>query len=125
MRRAVTGLLILAMSLPFALTGFVLVRFELERERIIKEQCVQRFMPETQQTCHGKCHLKRQLRTDEAPQQQAPLPRLTLRVDPAVSVHVTLACVPVPVATERSFAPEAVGGPAAGHPSIADPVPWG
>lgn len=121
----VTGLLILAMSLPLVVTALVLVRFELEQERIIKEKCVQRFMPQAERTCNGKCHLKEQLRTDEVPQQQAPMPRLALRIDPVVSIHATLTCVLVPVAAERAFAPEADDALAAGYAFIADPVPWG
>jgi hypothetical protein len=74
MRRTGSCLLILVMSLPLMLTAFVMVRFELERDRIIQEECVQRFKPVEQNCCKGQCHLEKQLRVTEDARADVPAP---------------------------------------------------
>lgn len=123
MRRTVAGFLVVAMALPFVLTATVLVRFHLERDRIIKELCVQRALPEAEQTCHGQCHLKKKLQVQEAPQDLPALPRLELRMEPAVNGHVGIP-LSIPQARSRSFGPEEQYRMGAGYPSLSDPVPW-
>lgn len=124
MRRLLAYLLIIATSLPLLLTAFVLVRFQVERDRIIQERCVERFKPIEQNCCKGSCHLEKQLKEQEGLEQGVPVaPRLELRVEPAVvgepgDFDMVLA------AAERLFGGETVVTARAGHPSIADPVPW-
>ena len=123
MCRALALFLIVATGLPFALTTLVLVRFQLDRERIISEHCVQRTLPEGEQTCHGQCHLKKQL-CEQAPQAATPArPHIELRMEPAISSrsHVQ---VTMPASGSRWFGPEKSIGMAAGHRPIAEPVPW-
>lgn len=124
MRRTVAGFLVVAMVLPFVLTATVLVSFHLERDRIIKELCVQRALPEAEQTCHGQCQLKKQLQAAEAPQDVPALPRLELRMEPAISSHAGFS-LSIPQVRSRSFGPEEHVRMGAGYPSLADPVPWG
>ncbi len=125
MRRALAFFLIAATSLPLVLTGFVLIRFQLERARIVKELCVQRTLPATQQTCHGRCHLMKQLAAAEAQQENAPvLPRLELRSEPAV-VGNTSVLINIPKASTRTFGPDGSGHFLTGFALPAEPVPWG
>lgn len=124
MRRTVAGFLVLAMALPFVLTAAVLIVFQLERDRIIKERCVQRALPAAEQTCHGQCHLKKRLQAQEAPQDVPAQPRLELRMEPAISGHAGIA-LSIPQARSRSFGPAAQFREGEGYPSLADPVPWG
>ncbi|HEX2616735.1 MAG TPA: hypothetical protein VHL57_04280, partial [Flavobacteriales bacterium] len=87
MRRKLACLLIAAMGLPFVLIAVVLVRFHVERDRIIKEVCVQRAVPEARRTCHGQCHLKKQLEAEPDEGRDASLPpAIELRSEPAI-VH--------------------------------------
>ncbi len=124
MRRIWSCLLIAAMALPFALTGLVLTRFHLERERIIREACVQRFLPVEQNCCRGTCQLEKRLQEHGLGERQAPTPRIELRVEQAI-VHALRAWVIVPEVYARGFAPERGDHLAAGHPSPIEPVPWG
>ncbi|MBP6574894.1 MAG: hypothetical protein KA230_10615 [Flavobacteriales bacterium] len=125
MRRALAFLLIAATSLPILLTGFVLVRFQVQRDRIIQERCVQRALPEAEQTCHGSCHLKKQLAAAEAQQANVPAPpRFELRIEPAVVGHPSVR-IHVPEATARKFGPEGSVHLSYGYAATAEPVPWG
>lgn len=124
MRRTVAGFLVVAMAMPFVLTATVLIRFHLERDRIIKELCVQRALPAAEQTCHGQCHLMKQLQAQEAPQDLPALPSLELRMEPAISSHAGIS-LSIPQARSRWYGPDVRYGRGAGYPSLADPVPWG
>lgn len=104
---------------PFAIT----LDFLLQRDRIARELCVQRAVPEGERTCHGQCCLKKQLLTEEttptSPSTPPVLPQkihpelLALAVKPVNDVHVgTLAwafITPRPLAADRD---------------PAEPVPW-
>lgn len=125
MRRALVLLLIAATSLPLVLTGFVLIRFQVERARIVEELCVQRTLPEAQQTCHGRCHLMKRLPAAEAQQASTPAPpRLELRSEPAVVGRPSVV-INVPDATARMFGPDGSVHFLTGHSLPAEPVPWG
>ena len=125
MRRALAFFLIAATSLPLVLTGVVLVRFQLERDRIITERCVQRMLPAAEQTCHGRCHLKKQLAAAEALQEKAPAPvRLELRMEPAVVGHCTVR-ISAPAGGALLFGPEGFVHLSSGYTATAEPVPWG
>ena len=124
MRRTVAGFLVVAMAMPFVLTATVLIRFHLERDRIIKELCVQRALPAAEQTCHGQCHLMKQLQAQEAPQDLPALPSLELRMEPAISSHAGIS-LSIPQARSRWYGPDVRYDRGAGYPSLADPVPWG
>ena len=125
MFRVLASLLIAAASLPFLMTAFVLVRFHVERERIIKEVCAQRSRPVEQNCCKGSCHLEKQLKDREGQKQSVPLPlRLELREEPAVAMNAREFRM-VLAAAERLFGGDPVATARSGHPSIADPVPWG
>lgn len=114
--------LITAMSLPFVFTGAVIIHFQLERDRIIRELCVQRSLPEGMRTCHGQCHLKKRLQA-EAPQHVPAPPRLELRIEPAIPFHAR-AEGSIREARTRSFEPERAVRMSAGYPFTAEPVPW-
>ena len=50
-------LLLFLFAATVAAPAVVMVDFLLERDRIIKELCVQRAVPEMVRTCHGQCYL--------------------------------------------------------------------
>ncbi len=124
MRRALAVLLITAMAMPMGLTAYVLVQFQLERDRIIKEVCVQRDRPLERNCCKGMCHLRKQLKAQEG-EEHGPrsLPRIELREEPAVPVADRT--VPLALrASERSFGPRPDPVFTPGFTRVAEPVPW-
>ena len=67
-------LLLFLFAATVAAPAVVMVDFLLERDRIIKELCVQRTVPEMERTCHGQCHLAKQLKETSGTREDAPLP---------------------------------------------------
>lgn len=124
MRRTLAVLLVLAITLPMVITACVLIRFHMDRDRIIREVCVQRARPIEQNCCKGMCHLRKQLKEQDG-EERGPrsLPRIELREEPAITDD-TVDQVPVLPACARTFGPEAAFGFAAGYRSITEPVPW-
>lgn len=55
-----------ALLLPFG----ICVDFVMEKERIARDLCVQRAVPGEQRTCHGQCHLAKQLKKAEGTEHQ-------------------------------------------------------
>ncbi|MBS1583914.1 MAG: hypothetical protein JST66_17080 [Bacteroidetes bacterium] len=125
MQRMLAYGLIAVMALPFVLTATIIVRFHLERDRIIREVCVQRAVPEAKRTCHGQCHLKKQLDEEQdAGPTEAPSPlRVELRVEPAIT-HDTRPMAVGPTASLRCYGPALSAPLPEGFLSLADPVPW-
>jgi len=70
--------------LPVLFTGYLMsvvgpfaavLNFVMQRDRIARELCVQRAVPDAQRTCHGQCHLRKQLQEAGAPaSDKAPAP---------------------------------------------------
>lgn len=100
------------------------VDFMVEQERIARELCVQRAVPEEARTCHGQCHLAEQLKQAEGvDDEDAPVPpsfryevqfveeRAATRFAPVTSVTVGFGTSD-PVATCDGF------------PRCAEGVPW-
>jgi hypothetical protein len=75
--------IILIMGLALIIPVCILVHFQLDRERIANELCVQRAVTEETRTCHGECHLRDQLRSLQADDpQQAPVETNVLTLIP-------------------------------------------
>jgi hypothetical protein len=75
--------IILIMGLTLIIPMCVLVHFQLDRDRIAKELCVQREVAEETRTCHGECHLRDQLKPLQADEpQQAPVETNVLSLIP-------------------------------------------
>jgi len=68
--------------LAYAAPSWVVVRFVLDRDRIIKEECVQRGVPLAERTCFGQCHLVKQLNELEEKEQQGAPTGTTLKWEP-------------------------------------------
>ncbi len=105
---------------PFA----AVLNFVAQGDRIARELCVQRSVPEAQRTCHGQCHLRKQLKeagdptNDKGPlapsfrYEEQCLERSTLRVD-----------VLAPPASSRALPPEPACAPLPGHVPRQEGVP--
>ena len=68
--------------MAYAAPSWVVVRFGLDRDRIIKEECVQRGVPLAERTCFGQCHLVKQLNDLEEKEQQGAPTGTTLKWEP-------------------------------------------
>lgn len=79
----------------FLVPAFIVGRFIAERERVERELCVQRERAEGMRTCHGECHVMKQLRAaEDAAADHAP-PRLPKRTQPETWSNVRIV-VPIP-----------------------------
>ncbi len=123
-RSLIRCVLVVYMAMVLA-PAAVVTSFLLQRERITKEFCVQRFKPVEQNCCKGSCHLREQLNEPASPE-QAPgtSPRMEVRVEPAIIVGLRPVTFELAAVT-RAFAPSARWCVRVGYPSISEPVPWG
>lgn len=100
------------------------LQFQMRRAYVERELCVQRDVVESMRTCHGECHLSKQLKALEQEAASGfPADQLQFRTEPAVALQVLSAGF-VPVAIHRAF-PRSVERIRAGHVDSADHVPWG
>ncbi len=80
--RAFAPTLILLWLLAYAAPSWVVVRFHMDRERIVLEECVQRGVPLKERTCFGQCHLVKKL-NDLEKQEQGGVPgTVTVKWEP-------------------------------------------
>jgi len=59
--RPLAPLLCALWLLAYAAPSWVVLHFRFERDRIVREECVQRGVPLAERTCFGHCHLVREL----------------------------------------------------------------
>ena len=117
-------LLLFLFAATVAAPAFVMVDFLLERDRIIKELCVQRAVPELERTCHGQCHLAKQLKETAPEKEELPVPP-TIRFEVQFAGAYTAALVPVPQADLRSGYPvDRSYAVLSGYPTGPEGVPW-
>jgi hypothetical protein len=104
--------------------SFFVLHFQLRQAYIERELCVQREVAEDMRTCHGQCHLSKQLRSLEHEAAQGfPAERIDFRTEPAVDHEGT----PVLITSrgeQRCFA-RADERLLSGFRVQCDPVPWG
>lgn len=103
---------------------FHVLHFQLRRAYVERELCVQRELAGNLRTCHGQCHLSKQLRSLEHEAAQGfPAERIDFRTEPAVDD------LGAPVVIANRIVPRRFGheedGLLGGFRSPSDPVPWG
>jgi hypothetical protein len=108
-----------------AAPAVVMVDFLLERDRIIKELCVQRAVPEMERTCHGQCHLAKQLKETAPTKGELPVPP-TIRFEVQFAGAYTAATVDAPRTDLRPSHPvDRTYAVLSGYPTCPEGVPWG
>ena len=118
-------LLLFLFAATVAAPAVVMVDFLVERERIVRELCVQRAVPEMERTCHGQCHLTRQLKETRPKQEEMPAPP-TIRFEVQFAGALSAALWPVPRADLRpSYPVDRAYAVLPGHPTGPEGVPWG
>lgn len=123
MRRAAQLLLLLLYVGQLLAPAIIITDFIVDRERVALELCVQRERTEGMRTCHGECHMMKQLHAAEDAAAQHTPPSLPVKAQPEWIVEVMdVAKQSDAVIMQRL---EASVGLHAGVRSVAEPVPWG
>lgn len=121
--RALSHLLLAVYLTVLAAPCAITAGFIFDRDRIAKEFCVQRTLPEGQRTCHGQCHLMKQLLAERNDARTpVPPPVLPEKIQPEwVDQPVRWALV---IPTRSLVTAILVMETRFGFPSGPDPVPW-
>lgn len=103
--------------------SIALLQFHLRRAYIERELCVQRAVASDMRTCHGECHLAKQLRALEQESQESfPGSRIDFRIEPAVQPPLAARDIRLP--SEPLAYPRLTAILADGFTEALDPVPW-
>ena len=123
MQRLWSGVWLMVVLTTTMAPSLALLHFHLHRTYIERELCVQRAVAADMRTCHGECHLAKQLKALEQESQESfPGPRLDLRTDPAV--QPTMRGARVYLQAFSICYPRIEPSTAEGFTSSLDPVPW-
>lgn len=116
--------LLLAILAGIVAPSLFVLHFQLRRDYIERELCMQREVAAEMRTCHGQCHLSKQLKALEREAAQGfPAEQIDFRTEWAVDAFS--APVVITYRSEpRRFACVAVGL-LNGFRAQSDPVPWG
>lgn len=99
------------------------LQFQMRRAYVERELCVQRDVVEAMRTCHGQCHLSKQLKALEREAAAGfPADQLQFRTEPAVAV--TIGAADLLLAANPLAFPRRSDQLRTGHSRTADPVPW-
>lgn len=114
------GKALLAMALAPSL---LLLNFLVHRAAIERELCVQREVTPDMRTCHGECHLSKQLRALEREAgREFPVELPEMRIDPMVEERMAPETL-LSAASPRSF-PRFIESVSDGFAATLDHVPW-
>lgn len=103
----------------------IVLDFLLEQDRIARELCVQRAVPDAKRTCHGQCHMAKQLSAVEGSgEQERPQPPTCRYEIQFLEVRKDLPATQHAEAT-NSFGDARVATLSDGFPRMQDEVPWG
>ncbi len=84
--RATCITILLVTGLTLFVPVCILLQFQLDKERIARELCIQREVAEETRTCHGQCHLTKQLKPLQEDIPQNALPETVVTVLPGFTV---------------------------------------
>ena len=62
-RRITALIIIFSFFMGIAYSGYVVLDYEINKEQVINEHCVNKTKPEM--NCHGKCYLKKELKVEK------------------------------------------------------------
>lgn len=123
MRRFWCGLVLLLVIISTMAPSIALLQFNLRRAYIARELCVQREVAAEMRTCHGECHLARQLRALEQESDEGfPGSQIDFRTEPALEPAHAAEAHKAPAVMIRFASLEQVLP--TGFITSIDPVPW-
>lgn len=121
--RAISALLLLHFLVITGAPAFITLDFLIERDRIERELCVQRMVPDDQRTCHGECCLIKRLEKSEGREKNLPDQLRTFRIGDMISEHGASSFT-VFIVDEPTIWSTLVEETCEGHPRPLAPVPW-
>lgn len=123
--RSSAPVLIALWLLAYAAPSWVLVRFELDRDRIVREDCIQRGVPLAERTCFGQCHLVKELNDLKEKDAEQGAPSTSVKWEPEALAQVEVK-TNVPFHAGSAYAgPLGIMPVLDGHVSGPEGVPWG
>jgi hypothetical protein len=88
-----TGVLMLSLFVGLLLAPLaVLLEFQIHRDSIERELCVQRDVMESMRTCHGECQLAKRFKAlEQESETEFPSDRIEVRLEPRVPISENVA----------------------------------
>ncbi|HMN06502.1 MAG TPA: hypothetical protein PKD45_12315 [Flavobacteriales bacterium] len=123
MRGLSAYVLIHFVAITFA-PGWIMADFLLERNRIARELCVQRMVPEDLRTCHGECQLSKRLAALDDQERKLPEMINAFRIDNMIADGGSPELAAPEEEAEPAW-PQTADGTLQGHVLTMVPVPWG
>ena len=103
--------------------AWITLDFLVERDRIQRELCVQRMVPDGQRTCHGECQLMKRLEKSGERERNLPMELRAFRIGDMITHDGRLALV-VPMDKGKQVWAVLSEEPREGHSRPHAPVPW-
>lgn len=101
----------------------IVVDFLVDQDRIARELCVQRLVPDEMRTCHGHCYLSKKLKEVDERERDLPGALRALKLDDAIPQQTTLSMFRQHDA-DRTIWARMRGTELSGHVLVSEPVPW-
>ncbi|HQV39174.1 MAG: hypothetical protein IPO60_07130 [Flavobacteriales bacterium] len=121
--RGISAFLLLHFLAVTLAPAWIVADFMVERDRIERELCVQRMVPDEQRTCHGECSLMKRLEKSGEREQNLPAELRAVRISDMITDDGTLALVIPPDGAKLAWA-TLIEEPREGHPRPHALVPW-
>jgi hypothetical protein len=123
MQRLLFASMAVIFTVMVLMPSVVLLRFQVRRAYVERELCVQRAIAGDMRTCHGECHLSKQLKALEREADgKFPQERFKERYEP-ISPVAEVAVAPIMSTVLRHF-PYWRADLSKGHPQQEEGVPW-
>ncbi|MBL8003425.1 MAG: hypothetical protein JNL05_15835 [Flavobacteriales bacterium] len=122
--RTLAPVLCVLWLLAYGAPSWVLLRFELDRDRIVREECVQRGVPLEERTCFGQCHLVAELNDLKDKEAGQGAPQLASKWEPEAPAKDDHSEFLSNESVAPNMAPMRAEGLLSGHPRVAEGVPW-
>lgn len=121
--RGISAFLLLHFLAVTLAPAWIVADFMVERDRIERELCVQRTVPDAQRTCHGECCLMKRLEKSGEREQNLPAELRAVRIGDMITDEGLSALVIPPDGSTLAWA-SLTEGTCEGHPRPHTPVPW-
>ncbi len=121
--RGISTFLLLHFLAVMLAPAWIVADFMVERDRIQRELCVQRMVPDEQRTCHGECCLMKRLEKSGEREQNLPFELRALRIGDMITDDDASELV-IPLDGARPAWATMTEEPREGHTRPHAPVPW-
>lgn len=101
----------------------IVADFLLDQERIARELCVQRLVPDEMRTCHGHCYLSKKLNEVDARERDLPGVLRSVKLDDAIPQRAFPGFFSEPEIGSTNWT-SVSADEMSGHVPLSEPVPW-